>query len=68
MLENSKLLNDSWLRWSAESKEEASICIMGVPFDNTVSLGKGAADKTADAVMALETAEEVRDYLRNAEL
>lgn len=41
---------------------------MGVPFDNAVSLGKGAADKTADAVMALETAEEVRDYLRNAEL
>lgn len=43
MLENSKLLNDSWLRWSAKSKEEAKICIMGVPFDNAVSLNKGAA-------------------------
>ncbi len=43
MLENSKLLNDSWLRWSAKSKEEAKLCIMGVPFDNAVSLSKGAA-------------------------
>ncbi len=43
MLEHSKLLNDSWLRWSAASKEEAKICIMGVPFDNAVSLNKGAA-------------------------
>lgn len=43
MLENSKLINDSWLRWGADSKEEAKICIMGVPFDNAVSLSKGAA-------------------------
>lgn len=43
MLEHSKLLNDSWLRWGAESKEKAKICIMGVPFDNAVSLNKGAA-------------------------
>lgn len=43
MLEHSKLLNDSWLRWGAASKEEAKICIMGVPFDNAVSLNKGAA-------------------------
>lgn len=43
MLENSKLLNDSWLRWGAETKEAAKVCIMGVPFDNAVSLGKGAA-------------------------
>lgn len=43
MLEHSKLLNDSWLRWSAEAKETAKLCIMGVPFDNAVSLSKGAA-------------------------
>ena len=43
MLENSRLLNDSWLRWSAASKEEAKLCIMGVPFDNAVSLNKGAS-------------------------
>ena len=43
MLENSKLLNDSWLRWSAKSKEEAKLCIMGAPFDNAVSLNKGAS-------------------------
>lgn len=43
MLENSRLLKDSWLRWSAKSKEEAKLCIMGVPFDNAVSLNKGAS-------------------------
>lgn len=43
MLENSRLLKDSWIRWGAETKEEAKICIMGVPFDNAVSLNKGAA-------------------------
>ncbi|MCB6993859.1 agmatinase [bacterium 210820-DFI.6.37] len=43
MLENSRLLNDSWLRWSAASKEDAKLCIMGVPFDNAVSLNKGAS-------------------------
>lgn len=43
MLEHSKLLNDSWLRWGADSKENAKVCIMGVPFDNAVSLNKGAA-------------------------
>lgn len=43
MLENLKLLNDSWLRWGAASKKDAKICVMGVPFDNAVSLNKGAA-------------------------
>lgn len=43
MLEHSKLINNSWLRWSAESKETANLCIMGVPFDNAVSLNKGAS-------------------------
>ena len=43
MLEHSKLLHDSWLRWAAESKEDADICIMGVPFDGAVSLNAGAA-------------------------
>lgn len=43
MLENSRLLQDSWLRWSAETKEDAKVCIMGVPFDNAVSNKKGAA-------------------------
>lgn len=43
MLEYSRLLNDSWLRFSAEKLEDARICIMGVPFDNAVSNNKGAA-------------------------
>lgn len=43
MLEYSRLINDSWLRWSAKTKEDAKVCIMGVPFDNAVSLSKGAA-------------------------
>ena len=43
MLEHSKLLHDSWLRWAAESKEDTDICIMGVPFDGAVSLNAGAA-------------------------
>lgn len=43
MLEHSKLLNDSWLRWAAECREDAKLCIMGIPFDNAVSLNKGAA-------------------------
>ena len=43
MLKYSKLMNDSWLRWSADSVEKAKLCIMGVPFDNAVSLGRGAA-------------------------
>jgi len=40
---HSKLLHDSWLRWAAESKESARICIMGVPFDGAVSFNAGAA-------------------------
>lgn len=44
MLENSRLLQDSWLRWSADNKEEARVCIMGIPFDNAVSNKKGAAE------------------------
>lgn len=43
MLDHSRLLEDSWLRWSAESKEAAKVCIMGIPFDNAVSNNKGAA-------------------------
>lgn len=43
MLEHSKLLHDSWLRWAAESGEAARICIMGVPFDGAVSFNAGAA-------------------------
>ena len=43
MFENSRLLNDSWARWGSRSKEEAKIHIMGIPFDNAVSLSKGAA-------------------------
>ncbi|HML36014.1 MAG TPA: arginase family protein [Bacillota bacterium] len=41
MLENSKLLNDSWLRWGASRIDDAKICIMGIPFDNATSLNKG---------------------------
>lgn len=43
MLEKSNFKEASWLRWSAKTKEDAKICIMGVPFDNAVSLNKGAA-------------------------
>ena len=43
MLDNSRLLEDSWLRWSAEKLEDAKIAIMGIPFDNAVSFKKGAA-------------------------
>lgn len=43
MLEKSNFKEASWLRWSAETKEEADVCIMGIPFDNAVSLNKGAA-------------------------
>lgn len=54
MLKHSKLMKDSWLRWSARSVEEAKVCIMGVPFDNAVSLGKGAA-KGPDTIRNLST-------------
>ena len=43
MLDNSRLLEDSWLRWSANTIDDAEICIMGIPFDNAVSNHKGAA-------------------------
>lgn len=43
MLEHSKLLHDSWLRWAAESRETAKLCIMGIPFDGAVSFNAGAA-------------------------
>lgn len=43
MLKYSRLNEDSWLRWAADSIDEAKICIMGVPFDGAVSLEKGAA-------------------------
>lgn len=41
MLEKSNFKETSWLRWSAETKEDAKVCIMGVPFDNAASLSKG---------------------------
>lgn len=40
----SKIEQDSWLRWSAKKPEDAKICIMGIPFDNAVSLKKGASE------------------------
>ena len=43
MLEKSDFIESSWLRWSAERPEDADVLIMGVPFDNAVSLNKGAA-------------------------
>ncbi len=43
MLKHSRLTEDSWLRWSAQSTEDAKICIMGIPFDGAVSLERGAA-------------------------
>ena len=43
MLEYSRLRDDSWLRWGASQREGAKVCIMGIPFDNAVSLNKGAA-------------------------
>lgn len=43
MLDNSRLLEDSWLRWSAERLEDAKVAIMGIPFDNAVSFKKGTA-------------------------
>ena len=43
MLDNSRLLEDTWLRWSAEKLEDAKVAIMGIPFDNAVSFKKGAA-------------------------
>lgn len=52
MLEKSNFNEASWLRWSADTKEEADICIMGVPFDNAVSLNKGAS-KAPDNIRRL---------------
>lgn len=43
MLEKSDFVESSWLRWSAENPEDADVLIMGIPFDNAVSLNKGAA-------------------------
>lgn len=43
MLEMSDFKESSWLRWAADSPEDADILIMGIPFDNAVSLNKGAA-------------------------
>ena len=43
MLYYSKFKETSWLRWSAKTKEQARVCIMGIPFDNAVSLNKGAS-------------------------
>lgn len=43
MLEKSDFKEASWLRWSADTIDDADILIMGVPFDNAVSLNKGAA-------------------------
>lgn len=52
MLEKSNFNEASWLRWAAAAKEDADICIMGVPFDNAVSLNKGAA-KAPDTIRRL---------------
>lgn len=41
MLDNSRLLSESWIRWGVEKKEDAKVCIMGIPFDNATSLNKG---------------------------
>lgn len=54
MLKFSRLVNDSWLRWGAKSAEDAKLCIMGVPFDNATSLGKGAA-KGPETIRNLST-------------
>lgn len=43
MFEYSNFAEASWLRWAASKREDAKVCIMGVPFDNAVSLNKGAA-------------------------
>ena len=43
MLENSRFEECSWLRWAADTIEDAEICILGIPFDGAVSLSKGAA-------------------------
>lgn len=43
MLEYGDFIESSWLRWSADKKENAKICIMGIPFDNGVSLNKGTS-------------------------
>ncbi|MDO4545525.1 MAG: agmatinase [Bacillota bacterium] len=52
MLEKSNFKEASWLRWAADKKEDAKICIMGIPFDNAVSLNKGAA-KAPDTLRRL---------------
>lgn len=43
MMKFDKVRDSSWLRWKADSLEEAKIAIMGIPFDSAVSLGKGTA-------------------------
>lgn len=43
MFDYSGFQEASWFRWAAEKKEDAKVCIMGVPFDNAISLNKGAA-------------------------
>ena len=43
MLENSRFEECSWLRWAADTIDDAEICILGIPFDGAVSLNKGAA-------------------------
>lgn len=52
MFDYSEFQEASWLRWAAEKKEDAKVCIMGVPFDNAVSLNKGAA-KAPERLRAL---------------
>ena len=49
MLEKSNFNEASWLRWSADAKEKAEICIMGIPFDGAVSLNKGTS-KAPDTI------------------
>lgn len=52
MFDYSSFREASWLRWAAEKKEDAEVCIMGIPFDNAVSLNKGAS-KAPEKLRAL---------------
>lgn len=64
MLENSRLLQDSWLRWSAKNKEEAKVCIMGIPFDNAVSNKKGAAEASETLrSLSVELSDVAEDFI-----
>lgn len=64
MLDHSRLLEDSWLRWAAETKEDARLCIMGIPFDNAVSNHKGAAAApSALRELSIELSDLTEDFI-----